>query len=147
MHYATLRFFILAVVTVLPAFAKDDQTVTIAGQAFLQTIDQGPMKLAAMKVYAIPLDAIEKFDDPDPTISLPKPLAMVVTDVEGRFSIDVPVAQRFFIYAVGGYTTRRGRFIPFEWHIPQDAISDKSNLQLQNTNSDSPQHKVELDGE
>jgi hypothetical protein len=141
------RALIVGLFTLLPIFAKADEIVVVSGQAYLQTIDQGPMKLAAMKVYAIPLAALSKFDDVDAEITLPTPLAKTVTDVDGKFTLKIPTDQPFFIFAMGGYTTHRGRYITFEWHIAQADISDPSSLQLQNTNSDPPQHKVSIEGE
>jgi hypothetical protein len=147
MYDIAYKTIIVGLLAILPAFAKADETVTVSGQAYLQTIDQGPMKLAAMKVYAIPLAALSKFDDVDAEITLPKPLAKTVTDVDGKFTLKIPADQPFFIFAMGGYTTRRGRYITFEWHIAQADISDPTSLQLQNTNSDPPQHKVSIEGE
>jgi hypothetical protein len=144
------RILAITILALSPTFAIADDTVTIKGQAFVQTIDSGPMKLAAMKVYAFPISALSAFPDPsdivDPTktVNLPKPWAVTSTDVEGHFTLKVENDQPFFIFANGGYYTRKGRFIAFEWRVPLASIDDRDNLVLQNNNAKTPQQKVEI---
>jgi galactose mutarotase-like enzyme len=150
MDYNQPTFWLLGILVaaLVPTLSYAGDTITVKGQAFVQTLDSGPMKLAAMKVYAIPLVSLSEFPDPadipDPSkvVNLPKPYAATSTDADGHFTLALDTDRPFFVYASGGYYTKRGRYIGFEWKIPQDSIPDRENLTLDNNNSKTPGQKV-----
>lgn len=126
------------------ATKKADDSVVLTGQAFIQTAGAGPSKLGAMRVYAFPMNALSEFDTYQDTVNLPKPLASVVTDAEGRFKLTIPGTDPFFVFAqgqrrVGSAAYGHNEF--YEWHIQSDAIEDRSNLLLQNENLCPPSKK------
>lgn len=120
--------------------ARRNISVTIKGQAFVQTNGAGPSKLGAMRIYAFPLEALEAFKTYHDTVNLPHPLASALTDADGRFKLTVPGSDPFLIFAQGsrtlGDTTEN-----YEWHVSSETIEDRNNLLLQNENMVEPTDK------
>jgi hypothetical protein len=118
-------------------------SVTLTGQAFVQTNAEGPVKLGALRVYAFPIYALEAFKTYHDAINLPAPLASALTDAEGRFKLVVPGSDPFFVFAQGSRvfsdTTEN-----YEWRITSDSIEDRDNVLLQNENMVEPPTDKEI---
>jgi|GEM_PF-6962859 len=89
----------------------------------------GDVPLSGVKVYAVPMDALNMLSTPVTRIRLPKPLASGVTGPDGQFSMVVPAGSDYFIFAKAqrmvGQTWEH-----YEWRVPISQVGDKRSVTL-----------------
>jgi len=112
-------------------------SVTLTGQAFIQTKGAGPSILGSVTVYAFQEYALSEFGTSGHEVDLPTPLASAVTDADGRFKLKIPGTEPFFVFAQA--SRRVGDNLEhYEWRIDSADISDRNNLLLTNNNMSTP---------
>jgi len=147
-HAAMYRILIVTLLSVLPALARDDKGVSIAGQVFITTQNGDAVKMSSVPIYAFPISGLTAFDTYGDTVNLPAPLAKVVSDADGAFRLVVPGSDDFFIFAQGQRlvhdSPQRSHFETFEWLIKSDDIADGERLLLNEANArpQTPKHIV-----
>ena len=139
--------------------ASSPEKKRYAGQVFVQTNDQGPMKMGSLTVYVFPVSEYSKLDPDKWTYTrLSKPLLTAVTDVEGKFEFDPP-SEDFFIFTQAsrrfyGPTRRESgrtfdhdvRPVFYRWRLKSTEIDDPKKIAFGNHNmTTATSNNIEID--
>ena len=104
---------------------------SVVGTITLNTAEGSDVQLSGVKVYALPMEALNRFATDGAIVSLPKPLASTVTGGDGRFSLTVPAGEDYFIFAKA--TKWVGQIWEYyEWRLPVSQVGDRQNVVLSN---------------
>jgi hypothetical protein len=106
-------------------------SVAYSGELFLGVVGSEVFKLANVRIYVLPAEALKVFATETGNYALPKPLAQTATDANGHFSFAVPADQKFIIFA---QHQRRvsGRVDSYEWRLPSSQIADPQHVMIGN---------------
>lgn len=110
-----------------------EKTKTFAGQVFIATRGGTNVKLGGVKVRVFGLESLSQFETNANTIALPKPIATVLTDADGKFSVSVPAERTVFIFAQGQRLVGRDQEI-YTWTVAEKQIESPGNVLLTNSN-------------
>jgi len=100
---------------------------SVKGAITIQGPD-GDVPLAGVKVYAVPIDALNLLAAPATHLRLPKPLASAATGADGQFSMVVPAGSDFFIFAKTARLVGQS-WEYYEWRVPISQ-ADRQNVAL-----------------
>ena len=118
------------------------------GQAFIVTRGAGNYILGDMTVYAFPMAVWSEADSQygGETMRLGKPLSRVKTDAEGKFKLQLPSEEEFFIFAQGGRLAgSQSEF--YQWTVKSSDLKDRSNVLLTNSNLRDQRKTAKIDDE
>ena len=101
---------------------------SIKGTISISSAD-GDVQLSGVKVYAVPIEALNMFLTPVTRIRLPKPLASTATGTDGQFTIVVPAGSDFFIFAKAQRLVGQS-WEYYEWRVPISQVSDRHGVVL-----------------
>lgn len=102
---------------------------SVRGMIVVSTPDSGDLPLGNVKVYAIKIEAINRFATEGALVSLPKALATATTGADGTFSLTVPPGEDYFIYAKSAKFMGQA-WEHYEWRLPISQVADRQNIQL-----------------
>ncbi|HMD60458.1 MAG TPA: hypothetical protein VKG78_03455 [Opitutaceae bacterium] len=102
---------------------------SMRGTVSVATEDGGEGPLPNVKVYAVPMASLGMLTTPLTRVRLPKPLASAVTGPDGRFSMEVPAGEDFFIFAKATRLVGQS-WEYYEWRVPGSQISDRQGVEL-----------------
>ena len=109
--------------------AEKPDASSVRGLVVVSTPDSGDLPLANVKVYAIKVEAINRFATDGALVSLPKALATATTGADGSFSLTVPPGEDYFIYAKSAKFMGQA-WEHYEWRLPISQVADRQNIQL-----------------
>jgi hypothetical protein len=109
--------------------AEKPDPSAVRGLILVSTPDSGDIPLANVKVYAIKIEAINRFATEGALVSLPKALATATTGADGAFSLTVPPGEDYFIYAKSAKFMGQA-WEHYEWRLPISQVADRQNVQL-----------------
>jgi hypothetical protein len=104
---------------------------SVKGTISVTTEDAAGVQLSGVKVYAVPMEALNLLSTYGATVTLPKPIASTASGPEGQFSLSVPAGVDYFIFAKAAKLVGQ-TWEYYEWRVPVNQVSDRQNVELTN---------------
>ncbi len=134
-----------AAVPIIPGVEKSSRAYE--GQAFVVTRGAGNYKLGDMAVYAFPKSVwYEAESTVGGTMNFGRPLARAKTDAEGKFKLQLPTEEDFFIFAQASRLAGSSAEY-YQWTVKSSELKDRSNVLLTNSNMREQRKIAKIDEE
>lgn len=125
-------------------------SITVEGQVFVQTVGAGAYKFGEAKVYAFAAEHLTAWErvGRGQVVQLPKPLAVATTDGDGKFRLTMPKDTPYFIFCqatrllVAGSTSYTELN---EWRVPGEQFKNPKEAFLTGKNAVAQPSKVAIE--